>query len=96
MKLGDLITLNTKDEEAEFWITRRGSKKSVGKPSKEYNPESYGVHIKPEAKEIILPSYLFYVMQYLHGTGIFERMATGSTNLVNIRKRDILSIPVRM
>ena len=96
MKLGDLITLTTKDEDADFWITRRGSTKKVGEPSKQYNPESYGVRVKPEAKNIILPSYLFYVMQYLHGTGMFERLATGTTGLKNIRKRDILNIPVRM
>jgi len=94
MKLRDLITLRTGDPDAEFWITRRSDAKKVGLPSKEYNKESYGVRIKPGAEEIILPSYLYYVMLHIHSTGIWEKLATGTTGLKNITKGDILGIPV--
>ena len=68
----------------------------LGEPSKRYNPESYGVNLKPGAEKIVVPEFLFYVMQYLHSTGMFERFAKGTTNLKNIEKPDILNIPVRM
>jgi len=94
MKLGHLIELRTRQEDADFWITRRGSIKTVGKPSKEYNPESYGVKIKDSAKEVMIPNYLFYIIQHIYTQGYFKQVAVGSTNLVNIKASDILNLPI--
>ena len=38
MKLGYLCEIKTNFPEADFWLIRKGSKKEVGKPTKEYSP----------------------------------------------------------
>lgn len=91
MVLGDMITVSTKNKDADFWIVRRGSRESVGSPTREYNPEHFGIKVTSDKLD---PSYLFYMMQYLHSKKIWEGVATGSLKLVNIRKEDVLNIPI--
>jgi hypothetical protein len=93
-KLGDLAQITTNFEDAHFWIVRRGSVEMVGKPVKEYNPESFGVGVF--RTDIIDPGYLYYWMQYLHSQGYWKNKAYGSLRLVNIRLDDILSIQLRV
>lgn len=91
MKLRDFCTVKVGLVIADFWIVRRGSRKAVGMPVRDYNPEHYGVVvISPD----LLPDYLFVVLLWIHSTGVWEIVATGSTELVNLRKKDILDLPV--
>lgn len=94
VKLKDLAEIKTNFENADFWISRRNSINNVGMPSKEYNPESIG--IKVVRTDVLLPSYLYYVIQYLHSTGYFKKIAKGVTNLVNITTNDVRNISLAL
>jgi hypothetical protein len=91
--LSDFITLKINDPDADFWIVRRGSADKVGTPVKTFSPEAYGITVKDKSR--LSPDYLFYVIMYIHSTHHFERMATGSLRLQNIKAHDILSIAVQ-
>jgi hypothetical protein len=81
--LSDFITLKINDPDADFWIVRRGSADKVGTPVKTFSPEAYGITVKDKSR------------LYIHSTHHFERMATGSLRLQNIKAHDILSIAVQ-
>ncbi len=90
--LGDMIKVKLNDPAADFWVTRRGTDKAVGRPTKTFAPEAFGITVV--AKDRLLPDYLFYVFLHLAETGYFKARASGSLKLVSIRSGDILSIPV--
>lgn len=90
MKLGDVATVKTNFPEADFWITRRGSLKTVGKPTRDFYQEHIGVRV--ERTDILLPEYLMICMEFLHKKSVWEPLATGSLSLVNIRVSDVKSI----
>ena len=94
MTLGDLVEFKTNSEDADFWLIRKGSENTVGKPTKEYSPEHIGVTIIDNS--ILDPQYLFYYFMMLQNRGIFKMLAKGTTRLMNIRISDIKSIPVSM
>lgn len=79
-------------QDADFWLVRKGSDKTVGKPVKEFDPSRIG--IKVVKTDIIDPNYLYYAMMNLHNQGHFARIANGTTNLVNITVNDIANIPL--
>lgn len=91
LRLKDLCKVGTNFEDADFWLQRKGSETSVGKPSKEFNPENIGV--KVTATEKIDPQWLYYVMVHLHNSGYWKNKAAGVTNLVNIRSEDVGNVP---
>ena len=78
--------------DADFWLVRKGSDKTVGKPVTEFDPSRIGV--KVVRTDVLDPKYLYYVMMNLHNQGMFARLANGTTNLVNIRVEDIANIPL--
>jgi choline kinase len=92
MTLGDLVDFKTNSEDADFWLIRKGSENTVGKPTKEYSPEHIGVTIKDDS--VINPQYLFYYFTMLQSKGIFKMLSKGTTRLMNIRISDVKSIPV--
>jgi restriction endonuclease S subunit len=94
MTLGDLVEFKTNSEDADFWLIRKGSEDTVGKPTKEYSPEHIGVTIKDNS--VLNPQYLYYYFMMLQNRGFFKRLATGTLRLKNIRISDIKSIPVAM
>ncbi len=79
-------------QDADFWLVRKGSDKTVGKPVKEFDPSRIG--IKVVKTDVIDPNYLYYTMMNLHNQGHFARIANGTTNLVNITVNDIANIPL--
>ena len=91
--MGHLITLGTNMKDADFWITRRGSIDKIGHPTKEYNPEHFGV--KVTRTDLLDPRYAYYMFQHLATSGHFRQFADGATNLVNIRANHITDIPIR-
>lgn len=90
MRLGDVATIKTNFPDADFWLVRRGSLKSCGSPSREFNPEHIG--IKVIRTDILLPDYLYYCMMWLHQSKVWEARATGSLSLVNITISDVRNI----
>lgn len=90
MKLSMLATIRTDYPEAHFWIVRRGSAERCGEPTRIYNPEHIGIRV--DRTDILLPDFLFYAMVHIHQSGYWERLATGTLDLVNIRVSDVRSI----
>ncbi len=78
---GPMFTAKTNHPDADFWIARRGSSKTVGKPHREYSPHSIGITVN---REHLDPDYAFHLMDHLHQKGHWAERATGTTNLVNI------------
>lgn len=94
MTIGDLVDFKTNFEDADFWLIRKGSENTVGKPVKEYSPEHIGVKIKEGSP--VLPDYLFYVFMMLQSRGIFTKLSKGTTRLKNIRVSDIKNLPINV
>jgi len=90
MKLSNLATIKTNYPDAHFWIVRRGSADSVGKPTREFYKEHIGIRV--ERTDLLLPDYLYYAMMHIHQSGQWQRIATGSLKLVNIRVSDVQKI----
>jgi hypothetical protein len=90
MKLAAMATIQTNFPEAHFWIVRRGLVDRCGEVVRVFNPEHIGIRV--ERTDLLLPRYLFYVMAYLHQSGQWKQIATGTLSLVNIRVSDVRSI----
>ena len=73
MRLKDLCEFGTNFPDADFWITKKGNSKTIGRPTKEFNPNNIGV--KVVRTDILLPDYLYYVFEYLANQGAFTSMA---------------------
>ena len=91
-RLKDIAKIATNMQDADFWLVRKGSDKTVGKPVKEFDPSRIG--IKVVKTDVLDPNYLYYAMMNLHNQGHFARLANGTTNLVNITVNDIANIPL--
>jgi len=94
MKLGNICTFKINFPEADFWLQRKGSEKTVGMPTKEFFEENIGVKVKEEYEDRVDPNYLYYYFQFLHQQGFFEPISHGTLKLKNITISDIKSIPV--
>lgn len=92
--LGDVCIFKVDFIDADFWLKRKGSEKTVGKPTKDFNKEDIGVKLRDEYKDRINPNYLYYYFQFLHQSGFFIPHAHGTLNLKNIRLDDIKRIPM--
>lgn len=90
VRLKDVATIGTGLKDADFYINLRGSDITVGAVSKEHGPYKCGV--KVTRTDVVIPQYLYYMLMDLHARGYFKRLATGATNLVNIRISDIANI----
>jgi hypothetical protein len=93
-KLGDLCTIKTNFPDADFWLVRRGDRKNVGKPTKEFSP--YHVGIKVTATEQLMPQYLYYMMMHLHNQGYWQTRSIGTTALLHIRTEDVKNIQLAL
>jgi hypothetical protein len=91
-RLKDIAKIATNMPDADFWLVRKGSDKTVGKPVTEFDPSRIGV--KVVRTDVLDPKYLYYVMMNLHNQGQFARIANGTTNLVNITVADIANMPL--
>ena len=89
--LKDLVKMSVGMPDADFWVRRSGQLKTLGEPSKQFDPDKIG--IKVTATTIIDPNYLYYVFMHLQNRGEFAKLATGSTGLQHIKIRDLAKIP---
>lgn len=96
MTIGDICEIKTNFPEADFWLQRRGSIETVGKPTKEYYEENIGIKVRDEFKDKVDSNYLYYYFMFLHQKGVFQPIAHGTLKLQNIRLSDIKSIPVNL
>lgn len=92
--LQDIAEIRTDFIQADFWLQRKGSEKTIGKPKKAYYAEDIGIKIRPEYRDHISPEYIYYSLEYLHRKGVFENMAVGSLALKNLRISDVKALPI--
>jgi len=90
--LGDHVSIKLNDPEAHVWVTRSGSTKSVGTPTKKFSEHHFGVTVRNT--DTLDPKYLYYMLQHVHGSKYFEGKANGATNLVHIKREHIANIPI--
>ena len=93
LKLLDVADIKINFPEADFWLIRKGSIKEVGRPNKYFNKENIGIKVTSDK---IDPNYLFYMFQYLHNKGFFEKEAVGMLNLKNIKISTIKDIQLKL
>ena len=93
MNLSDVATIRTDFPDADFWLVRRGTLDRCGEPQREFNPEHIGV--KVQRTDLLLPTYLFYLMMHVHQQGFWKARATGTTRLVNIQTDDVRGIELQ-
>ena len=89
-RLKDLATIKTNFPEADFWLQRKGSVKTIGTPTKSFSPENIG--IKVAALDVIDPGYLYYMMMHIHNTGYWQQFAKVALQLVHISTSDVANI----
>lgn len=65
MKLGELCTIKKRLPDADFWLDEK-----TGQPTKEFREERIGVRV--DKKDVLVPQYLFYVVQHLVNEGLFS------------------------
>jgi hypothetical protein len=92
--IGDVAEIKTDFPEADFWLQRKGSEKTIGKPIREYYSENIGIKVKKEYLDKVFPDYLYYAFTYLYQKGVFQPMAVGSLSLKNLRVSDVRAIPI--
>lgn len=92
MRLKDLCEFKIDFPEADFWLIRKGDEFTVGKPTREFNPENIGVKVIRE--DILDSNYLFYVFMYLQESGQISSLAEGTLRLKHIRISDIKNITI--
>ncbi len=81
------FTAKTNDENADFWITRKGGEKTVGTPHKDFRKESIGIAVD---KNQLDPADAFYLFQHVKDNlNFWEPRARGTLNLKNIRLSDV-------
>jgi len=90
MRLSDVATIQVNFPEAHFWLVRRGTVERCGEPERVFNPEHIGILVN--RTEILLPDYLYYVLKHVHQCRYWQRLATGTLSLVNIRVSDVRRI----
>ena len=91
-KFGHVANVGVGMEGADFWIHRRGSIDRVGHPTREYNPEHIG--IKVTRTDVLDPKLAYYMMMHLANSKAYHGLATGTTDLVNIKAQHIKDMPL--
>lgn len=93
MKLKNICNITVDNQDADFWLIRKGDERVVGTPTKTFSPEH--IAIKVTDTERVYPDFLYYYFQYLHNEGMFVNMSKGTLRLKHITVKDIEEIPIR-
>lgn len=74
MRLSDLCLIRVDLQGADVYLSRTGStRQDVGKVSTDYAADKIG--IKVVRTDLLVPRYLYYLLQYLQGEGVFASLA---------------------
>ena len=57
MTIGDICEFKVNFPEADFWLQRKGSEKTVGTPTKQFSPEHIGVKVTSSGFD---PMFIYY------------------------------------
>jgi len=92
--LGLVAEIKTNMPDADFWLVRKGSESTIGTPTRTFNKGHIGIRVTRQ--DLLVPSYLFYVMQFLQQQGYWKYRNTGILNLKSIRVEDVKNIKFSM
>ena len=90
IRLKAVASVKVNDEKADLWLQRQGDASRLGRPSKEYRANWWGVTVTDTDR--INPGWLFYAFQLLYDRGHWQQWATGSTGRQQLRKKHIQNI----
>ena len=88
--LSDFAKIGINMEDADLWLIRKGSVDTVGKPTKEYDPERIGIKIT--RTDVLHTQYLYYMLLHIFTSGYWKNKARGALRLKNIRIEDVKHI----
>lgn len=89
INLSELAKIKTNFPEADFWIIRQGSEDKVGSPTRKFSPEYIGIKV---TSGLLLPNYLYYAIEYLHSSGYFKSLHSGTLMKKHIKVSDVKNI----
>lgn len=93
--LDDIAEVKINFPDADFWLQRKGSEKTIGKPKRDFYEENIGIKVRPEFRGVVSPSFLYYSLEYLYQQKAFENLAIGSLGLKNLRIADVKKLPIQ-
>jgi len=82
LTIRELVKIKQNDRKADFWIQRRGSKHLVGRPKSKYSKYDLGVTVI--RKDVLDPTWLFYMTEYAHTMNLFHTASHGTLPLQNV------------
>lgn len=86
-RLDELADVGTKMRDADFWLWRRHRTKA-GEPTKRYNPEHIGIRLTARGRDLVDPTYAYYLFEHLHGSGQLRALVRGGT-IPHVTVRDL-------
>ncbi len=92
MRLGDLFAFRYGDRNADFWVQRNGSERTVGKPTRTFQADWIGVTVRPNSG--LDGGFAYYLWEYLWSQGLFALHCTGTLNLKHISTAALRSIRI--
>ena len=94
MRYKHLIQIRTglSDDQADFYLMRRGCETVVGRPMDawEHSHHHWGVTVRPGISFTV--DHVRRMLEYTWCAGHFRRQAVGTLNLKHICKRDLLGV----
>lgn len=91
-KFSELATVKTNHPDADFWLQRKGSVDTVGKPTKEFDKECIGIKIA--RRNVLDAQYCFYMFEYLHSMGYWKQHSLGTLRLQHITVEMVKNLKV--
>jgi hypothetical protein len=96
MKLSQLCEVKYGLPVADFYIYARGSEKNIGMPIEkpDIKDNKIGIKVKKEAKDIILPDYLYFIFMHLYNSKYWQNngLVYGSLELKHLRIEDVINL----
>lgn len=92
MKIKHFALVKTNMKDADFWIVRKGSLRTVGMVSRLFNPENIGIKIQKCVA--VNSTFLYYWVETQYNNGYFRMCCRGTLSLVHITISDVENIEV--
>ena len=89
-RMGDLVSIRPKTEDADFWLIRRGAGEEVGRPTHEYGPDYFGVTVMDP--DIDKEEVFFYFHSLFLTSRLSDRAHTSGNGEYYLRAKDIRDI----
>ncbi len=89
ISLGDLATIKTNFEDADFWIQRVGN---VGMPTKDFVKGNIGIKLSDDGSRVLDKRFLWYQLIFLHSSGYWSKIKRDGAVMPFIAVSDVKDI----